>query len=49
VEQVEGHVVTLVGVVRSFHAKQLAQNIAARCPGVEHVNNHLCVEYLERA
>lgn len=37
--------VVLEGVCRSFHSKQLAQNVAARCPGISRVRNNIRVEY----
>ena len=40
----EGEVV-LEGVSASFHSKQLAQNVAIRCPGIAKVRNLICVDY----
>lgn len=45
VASVEGNEVTLEGVSRSYHSKQIAQNVAGRCPGVKSVRNLIKVEY----
>jgi hypothetical protein len=45
VAAVEGSEVILKGISLSFHSKQLAQNVAARCPGVARVRNLICVKY----
>jgi hypothetical protein len=45
VASVEGPEVVLKGTSLSFHSKQLAQNVAARCPGVVRVKNLICVKY----
>ena len=37
--------VVLEGVSASFHSKQLAQNVALRCPGIARVRNLICVDY----
>jgi len=39
--------VVLAGTCRSFHTKQLAQNVAARCPGVQQVINTMEVQISE--
>ena len=49
VAELADEVVTLAGVAPSFHAKQMAQNIAARCPGVGRVINQIRVEYARPA
>lgn len=45
VATVNGLEVVLEGTSLSFHSKQLAQNVAARCPGVAHVRNLIRVQY----
>jgi hypothetical protein len=45
VSQVQNGEVALEGETQSFHSKQLAQNVAARCPGVNRVRNHIRVNY----
>jgi hypothetical protein len=45
VKSVEDGEVILDGVCKSFHSKQLAQNVASRCPGISRVHNLICVEY----
>jgi hypothetical protein len=45
VAAVDGPEVVLEGTSLSFHSKQLAQNVAARCPGVRRVKNLICVKY----
>lgn len=45
VKSVRDSEVVLDGVCWSFHSKQLAQNVAARCPGVRGVRNYIRVEY----
>ena len=45
VAAVEGPEVVLEGTSPSFHSKQLAQNVAARCPGVGRVRNLIHVNY----
>lgn len=45
VSRVQNAEVVLEGEVGSFHSKQLAQNVAARCPGVSRVCNHIRVNY----
>jgi hypothetical protein len=45
VAAVDGSEVVLEGVSPSFHSKQLAQNVAARCPGVTCVKNLIHVLY----
>lgn len=45
VAAVDGPEVVLEGTSLSFHSKQLAQNVAARCPGVTRVRNLICVKY----
>lgn len=42
---VENSEVILSGVAISFHAKQLAQNVAAHCPGITKVRNLIRVDY----
>ena len=45
VASVDGSEVVLRGESASFHSKQLAQNVAARCPGVSRVRNLIRVKY----
>lgn len=45
VSQVQNAEVVLEGETKSFHSKQLAQNVASRCPGVVRVRNHIQVNY----
>ena len=45
VSRVEDAEVVLDGESTSFHSKQLAQNVAARCPGVLRVRNMIRVKY----
>jgi hypothetical protein len=45
VKSVHDNEVVLDGVCWSFHSTQLAQNVAARCPGITRVRNHIRVEY----
>jgi hypothetical protein len=45
VSSVENAEVILSGVAISFHSKQLAQNVAAHCPGITKVNNLIRVDY----
>lgn len=45
VADVDGHEVVLEGTSLSYHSKQLAQNVAARCPGVARVKNLIRVKY----
>lgn len=45
VAAVDGFEVVLEGTSLSFHSKQLAQNVAARCPGVVRVKNLISVKY----
>lgn len=43
VASTSGTVVLLEGTCASYHSKQLAQNIASRCPGVQRVINNMKV------
>jgi hypothetical protein len=45
VKSVRDSEVVLDGVCWSFHSKQLAQNVAARCPGINRVRNLIRVDY----
>lgn len=45
VKSVHDGEVVLEGVSASFHSKQLAQNVALRCPGIARVRNLICVDY----
>ena len=45
VKSVQDGEVVLEGVSASFHSKQLAQNVAFRCPGIARVKNLICVDY----
>jgi hypothetical protein len=46
VAKVQNAEVVLEGESPSFHSKQLAQNVAARCPGVTRVKNFIKVNYV---
>jgi hypothetical protein len=45
VKSVHNGAVVLEGVSASYHSKQLAQNVALRCPGIVRVRNLICVDY----
>ena len=45
VKSVHDGEVVLEGVSASFHSKQLAQNVALRCPRIARVRNLICVDY----
>jgi hypothetical protein len=45
VKSVDENEVVLDGVCGSFHSKQLAQNVASRCPGISRVRNQIRVVY----
>jgi hypothetical protein len=45
VKSVDDNEVVLEGVCGSFHSKQLAQNVASRCPGISQVRNQIRVDY----
>ncbi len=45
VKNVHDDEVVLEGVSASFHSKQLAQNVALRCPGISRVRNLISVDY----
>lgn len=45
VSRVDDGEVVLAGESASFHSKQLAQNVALRCPGIVRVRNLIRVKY----
>ncbi len=45
VKSVHDAEIVLEGVTASFHSKQLAQNVALRCPGIARVRNLISVDY----